>query len=215
MTAELQEGLKISLLSTYSFFIWPSIIILSLEERSFFADHSFLMCTDGWFPASSTNFCVLVISMMTFSLSKCCGQGFAEDVARTQFSHCFLRLTVFLAEGISADVLTNVWDILPPALCRIGYICFLLVCILGLGSFLRSAEHKAAGNCRVSWGVHGHCQERCCALSLRWACYELRGQRGVLIHLANTVAVSLWGKWTWASLPHQAPALISLLHWKQ
>lgn len=75
MTAELQEGLKISFLSSYSFFIWPSIIIFSLEERSFFADHSFLMRADRWFPASSTNFSVLIMSMMTFNLSKCYGKA--------------------------------------------------------------------------------------------------------------------------------------------
>lgn len=84
-------------------------------------------------------------------------------------------------------------------------------CRVGLGSFLRNVGHKAAGNCRVSWRVHGHCQERLCALFPRWACYELRGQREVLIHLANTVDLLLWGKWKWFSFPHKAPALVSSL----
>lgn len=84
-------------------------------------------------------------------------------------------------------------------------------CLLGLESFLRNVGHKASGSCRVSWWVHGHCQERFCAFFPGWACYELRGQRGMLIHLTNTVALLLWGKWNWLSFPYKAPALVSSL----
>lgn len=69
MTAELQEGLKISaFLLAFCLTIHHYLLI---GREKLFSWSFILMHTDRWFLASSTNFSVLVISMMTFSLSKC------------------------------------------------------------------------------------------------------------------------------------------------